>query len=41
MATMAGAEAQIVVRGMIRQVKPRLRGWLHAGMTPLARPASC
>lgn len=36
MATMAGAEAQIVVRGVIRQVKPRLRGWLHAGMTPLA-----
>jgi hemolysin III len=30
----AGADGP--VEEVIRQVKPRLRGWLHAGMTPLA-----
>lgn len=24
------------ITGAVREVKPRLRGWLHAGMTPLA-----
>ena len=35
---MAGVEHQEheVLSEVIRQVKPKLRGWLHAGMTPLA-----
>lgn len=35
---MAGVDHQEheVLSEVIRQVKPKLRGWLHAGMTPLA-----
>ncbi|NHA68387.1 PAQR family membrane homeostasis protein TrhA [Phycicoccus flavus] len=32
--------AETLVGAAIQQVKPHLRGWLHAGMTPLALAAS-
>jgi hemolysin III len=32
-------DAETAVGEVVRQVKPRLRGWLHAGITPLALAA--